>query len=636
MSGRGEAPRTLGRRLADALFLPFERWISPYGEPPGPPPHRLGAFYWHFVRQAKTPFVAMFVLSALFAVADIALPYLLGRIIEAIAAAPREEAWRAAAWPLGALVFTVLVARPALFLATRLVMNQTIAVSFTALGNWQNFWHVTRQPLSFFTVDFAGRIATRILSTARPLRESVLAGVRGVWYLVALAVGVIGLLGAQSLWLALAALLWSVAYVWLLARVLPLRRQRAMATSHARSAITGKVVDMVANIQTAKLFGRRAAEDAYVRDGFQAFDAAFFREQRLNTLYTLALALVNATLLAVVTVVSFALYERGDMALGGIATAFFVTTQLVNSSNWVSQEIVAIFENMGVVEEGMETVAAPLGDRDRPEAVDLTIGAGEIRFEGVSFGYGAMTTVVSDLTLTIRPGERLGLVGRSGAGKSTLVNLLLRFYRPEAGAILIDGQDIANVTEESLRQQIAVVTQETALLHRSIAENIAYGRQDAPREAIVAAARRAKAEDFIRDARDWRGRTGYDAEVGERGVKLSGGQRQRVAIARAILKDAPILVLDEATSALDSEVEAAIQEQLADLMKGKTVIAIAHRLSTIARMDRLVVMDMGRVIEMGAHDELLARGGHYAGLWARQSGGFIVPPKQPALPEAAE
>ncbi|MGL4637438.1 MAG: ABC transporter ATP-binding protein, partial [Beijerinckiaceae bacterium] len=498
------------------------------------------------------------------------------------------------------------------------------------LGNWQNFWHVTRQPLNFFTVDFAGRIATRVLSTSRPVRESVLAGVRGVWFLVALAIGVVGLLGNVNLWLVPPVIVWGAAYVWLLVVVLPMRRQRSMATSAARSAITGKVVDMMANISTAKLFGRRSSEDAYIRDGFQKFDAAFFREQRISSLFTFALSVINALVVCVITLLSFWLYTTGQINIGQLTTAFFTATTLINSANWVSQEIVLIFENLGVVEEGMETVAVPLGDGDHPGATDLKVTAGEIRFDTLNFGYGGDKAVVHDLSLVLRPGERVGIVGRSGAGKSTLVNLLLRFYRPEGGRILIDGQDIADITEDSLRQQIAVVTQETALLHRSLAQNIAYGRESASFESIEAAAKQANAQGFILEARDWAGRTGYDAHVGERGVKLSGGQRQRVAIARAILKDAPILVLDEATSALDSEVEAAIQEQLAGLMQGKTVIAIAHRLSTLQIMDRLVVMDAGRIIEQGTHAELLANGGIYADLWTRQSGGFIVPPKRAA------
>jgi ATP-binding cassette subfamily B multidrug efflux pump len=617
--------RGLRGRLAAALFGPFERWIAPYGDPPGPPPAGLGAFYWHFVRQAKGPFIALFLISAVFAAVDLAVPYLLGLLIEALNTTARDQAAAAATPLLVALVVVIIVVRPLIFLLTRLLMNQTLAVSFTAMGNWQNFWHVTRQPLAFFNIDFAGRIATRILSTARPMRESLLSGVRAVWYLIALGLGVIGILATQNLWLALTVLLWAMGYTVLLVTVLPVRKRRSMATAEARSAITGKVVDMVANIATAKLFSRRTTEDAYVREGFQHFDRAFFHEQRLNTLFTLVLSVLNGALLSGVTLIAFWLFLAGRLDVGQLTTAFFVTNQLINTSGWVSVEIIGVFENMGAVEEGMQTVAVPLGDGDRPGAVPLTVSKGDIRFEDVGFQYdGGRDEVIRALTLHVRPGERVGLVGRSGAGKSTLVNLLLRFYRPQEGRILIDGQDIAGVTEESLRGQIAVVTQETALLHRSLAENIAYGKESATPEAIRDAARRAAADGFIMEARDWRGRSGYDAHVGERGVKLSGGQRQRVAIARVILKDAPILLLDEATSALDSEVEAAIQEQLAGLMEGKTVLAIAHRLSTLQIMDRLVVMDEGSIVEEGTHAELLRRKGVYAELWARQSGQFIA------------
>jgi ATP-binding cassette subfamily B multidrug efflux pump len=387
--------------------------------------------------------------------------------------------------------------------------------------------------------------------------------------------------------------------------------------------LTGRVVDTYTNILTVKLFARARYEDAYVRDAVDEHTERFHASLRLNTLFSFSLMSLNAMLVTATGATAIALWVHGKVGVGTVAMALPMSWQIVSIAGWVAMRVTEIFENIGVVQEGMMTIARPIGLADRSDAAELKVTRGEIAFADVRFGYGRESGLIDGLTLTVKPGERIGLVGRSGAGKSTLVNLLLRFFDLEGGRILIDGQDIAHVTQESLRAQISVVTQDTSLLHRSIRENIRYGRPDASDAEIRTAARLSHADEFITDLEDWRGRRGFDAQVGERGVKLSGGQRQRVAIARVILKNAPILVLDEATSALDSEVEAAIQASLDTLMAGKTVIAIAHRLSTIARMDRLVILDRGRIVEQGTHAELLRSGGHYAALWRRQSGGFI-------------
>ena len=430
------------------------------------------------------------------------------------------------------------------------------------------------------------------------------------------------LLASADPWLALPILIWLAGYLVLLRVFVPRMRDRSKDVSEARSVLTGRIVDTYTNILTVKLFARARQEDDYVREAVDEHTDLFYRSLRLNTLFSASLTTLNAFLMVGTGGTAIGLWTHGMVSIGTVAMSLPLAWQIVNIAGWVAMRVTDIFENIGVVQEGMSAIARPIGLADRPAARVLAVPRGEVAFEAIRFGYGREAGVIEDLTLTVRPGEKIGLVGRSGAGKSTLVNLMLRFFDVEEGRILIDGHDIADATQESLRAQISVVTQDTSLLHRSIRDNIRYGKPDASDADVVAAAKLAHAHEFILDLSDWRGRRGYEAHVGERGVKLSGGQRQRVAIARVILKDAPILVLDEATSALDSEVEAAIQASLGTLMAGKTVMAIAHRLSTIARMDRLIVLDRGRIVEQGTHAELLLAGGHYAALWRRQSGGF--------------
>jgi ATP-binding cassette subfamily B multidrug efflux pump len=480
------------------------------------------------------------------------------------------------------------------------------------------------------------------MQTSNALRECVVSSIRAIWYIAIYGLTALLLMAAVDWRLAVPTALWFVGYVFFLHRFVPRMRDLAKASSEVRSMVMGRVVDSYTNILTVKLFARARDEDAFVREVIDEHTAAMAAHMRLITRFMFTLSVMNALLLTSTAAIGIHLWSEGVIGAGLVATALPLAWQIANVAGWVSWEVTGIFENIGVVQEGMETIAVPLTLTDRPGAAELSVQpaprGGAIRFERLSFTYSREDgrKVLDDLSLDIAPGERVGLVGRSGAGKSTLVNLLLRFHETEHGRILIDGQDISQVTQESLRAAIGMVTQDTSLLHRSIAANIGYGRPGSTMAQIVAAARKAQAHDFIVDLQDWNQRTGYDAHVGERGVKLSGGQRQRIAIARVILKDAPILVLDEATSALDSEAERAIQEQLLGLMEGKTVIAIAHRLSTIARMDRLVVLDAGRIVEQGTHEELLRLGGHYAVLWRHQSGGFLPEalPAEAATPAA--
>ncbi len=608
------------------MFRFFESIVSPTGDPQAAvaqPPEGLMRFYWHFIRQAKPLFAALFVAGLTVSVLDAAVPWFIGKLVRAITTTPRDLFLDRNRTLLIAMVGVVLFARPAAIACQNLVSNVGIVASVTNLVRWQSHRHVVRQSWPFFQNDFAGRIASRVMDTGPAVRQSAIAGITAIWGIGVYGITALTLLGRVDPWLTLPIAAWFASYAVLLRYIVPRLRDRSKGTSEAKSLVVGRVVDGYTNILTVKLFARLAHEDRHIRDVFDQHTVAYRRQMRMLSGLFMSLQAMNALMLVGETALAVAAWLQGRVDVGIVAMAIPLTWQIASAAGWVAIQVTDIFEHMGTIQEGMMTIARPIALQDRPGAGELAVSRGEIRFESIRFGYGREAGLIDGLSLRIRPGEKIGLVGRSGAGKTTLVNLLLRFHELDGGRILVDGQDIARVTQESLRGAVSVVTQDTSLLHRSIRENIAFGRPEAREDEIVAAAKRAHAHDFVTGLEDWQGRRGYDAQVGERGVKLSGGQRQRIAIARVILKDAPILVLDEATSALDSEVEAAIQESLNELMGRKTVIAIAHRLSTIARMDRLLVMDRGRVVETGSHAELLARRGIYADLWHRQSGGFI-------------
>jgi len=616
------------------MFRWFENRIAYYPDvPPARPPETLIAFYAYFVRPIWPVFAILLVAGFLGSVIEVALLAFVGSLVDMMKTAETPEAFLANHWPILLwMAFVAMVARPAVSTCHDLIKNQIIGAPVSNRVRWLTHRYVLRQSLSFFQNDFAGRVANKIMQAAPALRDSVVQLIDAIWYAAVQWVGAAVVFAAADWRLLLPLLLWLVAYAGTLFHFVPRIKERSTAAAEARSMLVGRIVDSYTNILTVKLFAHADREDAYARDALEDQMAKYQASLRLQTSMELVLYTLNGCLMVSATALAVWLWSEGLVSIGAIAAVTGLVLRIIGMSGWILWVVAGIFENIGVVQEGMETISRANLVVDRPDSRPLVVRAGEIRFDNVSFHYGHTAEVgagrrggvIHDFSLLIKPGEKVGLVGRSGAGKSTLVNLLLRFYDLEAGRILIDGQDIAHVTQDSLRAQVGMVTQDTSLLHRSVRDNILYGRPHASEAAAIAAAKKAQADAFITGLEDMKGRQGYAAHVGERGVKLSGGQRQRVAIARVLLKDAPILILDEATSALDSEVEQAIQEQLYNLMADKTVIAIAHRLSTIAAMDRLVIMDRGRIVEQGRHEELIRHGGLYADLWARQAGGFLA------------
>jgi ATP-binding cassette subfamily B multidrug efflux pump len=606
------------------MFRYFEKLVDPFREAPiEAPPTGLLAFCWHYTRPIWPTLAVISVLGTAIAIFEVMVFSFLGDLVNWLSNADPETFYEDHAGRLIWMGLVILVIMPAMALVWELLFHQTLLGNYPMAIRWQVHRYLLRQSIGFYQDDFAGRIATKVMQTALAVREVVTRILDVLVYVLVYFLAAVVLIGDASFELAIPLVLWLAAYLGVLVFFVPRLKKLSQVQADARSLMTGRVVDAYTNIATVKLFSHTDREESYARESMWGFLKTVYRQMRLVTVLNTALHTINVLLLFSTGLVSIVLWQRGVVTPGDIAVAVALILRLHGMSQWILWEVSGLFENIGTVQDGITTISRERDVVDRPDARPLSVGAGAISFEGVRFHYGKESGVIDHMDLEIRPGEKVGLVGRSGAGKSTLVNLLLRFHDVEGGRILIDGQDIAGVTQASLRANIGMVTQDTSLLHRSVLENIVYGRPDATEEEAMEAARRAHAAGFIAGLEDQAGRKGLHAHVGERGVKLSGGQRQRIAIARVLLKNAPILVLDEATSALDSEIEAAIQDSLNALMAGKTVIAIAHRLSTIAAMDRLIVMDHGRVVEDGRHDELLARGGLYAALWNRQSGGFI-------------
>ncbi|MDK3017883.1 ABC transporter ATP-binding protein [Pseudodonghicola flavimaris] len=608
------------------MFRFFENLIDPYCaySQDDRPPTRVWPFLGVYARPFRRVFFWTAILSVIVAGIEVWLIHYMGRVVDLLGGSP-AQVWADHGTELIAVAVFILLLRPAIQLVDVLLLNNAILPNFGTLIRWRAHKHVLRQSVGWFENDFAGRIANRIMQTPPAAGEVIFQVFDAISFSLAYFIGAGVLLMAADPRLLLPLLGWLVLYGllvrWTITRVEPASK----AASDARSAITGRVVDSYSNIHSVKMFAHHDLELTYAKEAIEESRRTFQAEMRIFTTMDAALVTLNGLLIIGVVGWAFWLWMMGEASVGVVAAATALTLRLNAMTGWIMWALTTFFRQLGVVAEGMETIAQPIDLVDAPDASDLKLTEGRIEIQDLSHHYGRAAGGLDHIDLTIRPGEKIGLIGRSGAGKSSLVKLLLRFYDAETGRILIDGQDIAHVTQDSLRGHIGMVQQDSALLHRSVRDNILYGRPDATEAEVIAAAKQAEAHDFILGLEDPQGRRGYDAHVGERGVKLSGGQRQRVTLARVILKDAPILLLDEATSALDSEVEAAIQETLYGMMQGKTVIAIAHRLSTIAEMDRILVMDQGRIVEDGPHADLLARGGLYAQFWARQSGGFLNP-----------
>ena len=609
------------------LFNWFERRVDPYPDTPLlPAPKRFFAFLWAGTEGMRPFILGMMLLTATIGAFEALLFAMLGKVVDWLAAVEPARLWADEGGKL-LLLAAIVLGSVALVAVQTMLKHQALAGNFPMRLRWKFHRLMLGQSMSFYQDEFAGRVSAKVMQTALAVRDTCLIMTDILVFVVIYFVTLTAVVASFDLWMLAPFLGWLTLYAASLRWFVPRLSKVSRAQADARSLMTGRITDAYTNIATVKLFSHAGREAGYARGAMQEFMHTVHAQMRLVSSIEIVNHSLSMLLILSTGGVALWLWSHGEIGVGAVAAATAMALRLNGMSHWVMWEMASLFENVGTVQDGINTLSRPHAVVDRPDAKPLVVSRGEVRFEHLGFAYGATgpeaKRVIDDFSLTIRPGEKIGVVGRSGAGKSTLVNLLLRFYDLEQGRILIDGQDISTVTQDSLRAQIGMVTQDTSLLHRSVRDNILYGRPAATDADMVSAAMRAEAHDFILGLTDPKGRHGYDAHVGERGVKLSGGQRQRIAIARVMLKDAPILLLDEATSALDSEVEAAIQASLYRLMEGKTVVAIAHRLSTIAAMDRLVVMDKGRIVEEGDHRSLLARGGLYARLWARQSGGFL-------------
>ena len=610
------------------MFSFFERLTNPFpAEPPTQPPTGMVAFCKHYTKGMWAVLLTVSLLSAIVAILEVTLFGFMGKLVDWFAERDRATFVEQESNTLILMGIVVVVLIPGFILLRSLFSRQSLLGNYPMRIRWQAHRYLLGQSLSFFHNEFAGRVATKVMQTALSVRETVMKLLDLMVYIGVYFISMVVLIFTADWRLALPLVVWLGVYIGILRVLVPKLKQVSQYQADARSLMTGRIVDSYTNISTVKLFSHSQREASYAQESMDKFLHTVYPQMRLVTILEFCVELSNALLIFSVGALSVYLWLQQIVTPGEIALAVSLCLRLNGMSHWVMWEVASLFENLGTVQDGINTLAQPIAVKNVDKAPALNVSGGQIHFKNMSFSYPGANDkpvpVFKNLDFDIKPGEKVGLVGRSGAGKSTLVNLLLRFYDTTDGQILIDGQDISQVDQESLRAQISMVTQDTSLMHRSVRDNIIYGRNDADDAAMIKAAEQAEAFEFIQQLSDKDGRTGFDAQVGERGVKLSGGQRQRIAIARVLLKDAPVLILDEATSALDSEVESAIQECLNKVMENKTVLAIAHRLSTIAQMDRLLVLDNGEIVEQGTHQELLEKGGIYAKLWAHQTGGFL-------------